>query len=30
MYLPIDQNEFYATGKIIPDLDLVDKLNEVN
>ena len=30
MYLPIDQNEFYATGKIVPDLDLVDKLNEVN
>lgn len=30
MYLPIDQDEFYSTGNIIPDLDLVDKLNKVN
>ncbi len=30
MYLPIDQNEFYTKGNIIPDISLIDKVNQVN
>ena len=30
MYLPIDQDEFYTKGNIIPDIALIDKVNQVN
>ncbi len=30
MYLPINQDEFYSTGNIVPDIELIDKLNRVN
>lgn len=30
MYLPIDQEEFAISGNIIPDIDLIDKVNSVN
>ena len=30
MYLPIDQEEYYTRGNIIPDIDLIDKVNQVN
>ena len=29
MYLPIDQNE-YVKGNIVPDITLIDKVNEIN
>lgn len=30
MYLPIDQDEFASSGNIVPDISLIDKVNEVN
>ena len=30
MYLPIDQNEYYTKGNIIPDIALIDKVHKIN
>ena len=30
MYLPIDQDKFTTTGDIVPDIDLIDKVNTIN
>lgn len=30
MYLPIDQDEYYTKGNIIPDIALIDKVHKIN
>jgi hypothetical protein len=30
MYLPVDQAEYSATGNIVPDIALIDKVNKAN